>query len=294
MMRFTRRRGCVGRSDVPPFVFQPACRTCPGELGGATLLAMSGERGVSPKSPLRPYELLSYYYDAGWGTYSLRYPRILELVQARYGVRIESVLDMSCGTGRLVEAMRGKYDVAGSDISDAMLRLARNRNPDVDLRIGNMTTVDFGRRFDAVLCTYDSINYVLEDDEMTRTLANMRRHLVDDGHLFFDFNTPRLYREYHNDSIDRRINGRLIKQMLEYDPERHYGYTVFDFGDRQERHVQRAYEYAEMADLLHTVGFRVLTCFDGGTFTEVDRDPGGLAKIVVAARREEASYDDAG
>jgi SAM-dependent methyltransferase len=245
---------------------------------------MPGGNAESPNRAFRPYEVLSDYYDAGWGSYSLRYPRVLRYVEASYNARISSVLDISCGTGRLVEALREEYTVAGSDISEAMLRVARARNPGIDLRQGNMTSIEFGRRFDAVLCTYDSINYLLEDEEMTRALTNIRRHLVDDGHLFFDFNTPRLYREYHNDSIDRRINGKLIRQILEYDPQLRYGYTVFDFGDQQERHVQRAYEYGEMAGFLGTAGLKVVTCFDGGTFKEVRVNPGHLAKIVVAAR----------
>jgi ubiquinone/menaquinone biosynthesis C-methylase UbiE len=50
----------------------------------------------------------------------------------------ERVLDVGCGTGRTLDALRRLYgcDVVGIDASEAMLAVARSRLPGIDLQLG--------------------------------------------------------------------------------------------------------------------------------------------------------------
>jgi hypothetical protein len=52
---------------------------------------------------------------------------------------------------------------------------------------------DLGR-FDLVTCFDDSLNYLLEPDELASALASMARHLDASGLLLFDLNTLLAYR----------------------------------------------------------------------------------------------------
>ncbi len=124
------------------------------------------------------------YYDAlySWKDYAGEAERLHELIQARLpGAR--TLLDVACGTGKHLEALAERYDVAGVDLDPALLAIARERLPDVPLHEADMTAFDLGRRFDAVVCLFSAIGYMTTLEDMARALATMRDHMVDGGVL---------------------------------------------------------------------------------------------------------------
>jgi SAM-dependent methyltransferase len=63
-----------------------------------------------------------------------------------------SVLDAGCGTGRVaIELARRGVDVVGVDVDPSMLTTARNRAPGLSWVEADLTTLDLGRHFDAVV-----------------------------------------------------------------------------------------------------------------------------------------------
>ncbi|HSP79375.1 MAG TPA: class I SAM-dependent methyltransferase, partial [Myxococcaceae bacterium] len=68
------------------------------------------------------------YYEAIFGTDTVREMDFLEAVSSRYGTGGKLLLEPACGAGRLVEeAARRGYRVVGYDISEKMLAHARGR-----------------------------------------------------------------------------------------------------------------------------------------------------------------------
>jgi SAM-dependent methyltransferase len=61
-----------------------------------------------------------------------------------------SVLDVGCGTGALLDAVRPARGV-GVDLSPAMVRLARERFPRLQFRVGDAEALDAGEVFDRVM-----------------------------------------------------------------------------------------------------------------------------------------------
>jgi SAM-dependent methyltransferase len=86
--------------------------------------------------------------------------------------------------------LRSDYELVGVDLSPEMLAVARQKLPGVELVHADMTRVRLGRRFDAVLCLFDSINHLLRWAQWEALFDRAREHLEPDGVFVFDANTP--------------------------------------------------------------------------------------------------------
>lgn len=95
-----------------------------------------------------------------------------------------SLLDVACGTGvHLPHFAEQGFEVAGVDGSEAMLAIARRRNPTAGLVLGDLRTFDLGRRFDAVVCLFSGIGYLTDPADLTTAIATMAAHLEPGGVL---------------------------------------------------------------------------------------------------------------
>jgi SAM-dependent methyltransferase len=105
------------------------------------------------------------------------------------------LLDLACGTGKSTApfARRG-YDVAGCDISAAMLERARERVPSGRFVRGDLRDLPALGSFDALTCFGDSLNYLTSDEDLAAAFASARRNLAPGGALVFDVNTLATYR----------------------------------------------------------------------------------------------------
>lgn len=103
------------------------------------------------------------------------------IIKIMDGLAYESVLDVGCGTGSLLSEVmkRKKVAVAGLDISDKMLGIAKKRlGENADLRNGDSEHLPWkGNSFDIVTCT-DSFHHY---PNPAAVLKEMRRVLKLDG-----------------------------------------------------------------------------------------------------------------
>ncbi len=108
---------------------------------------------------------------------------------ARFSPR--SVLDAGCGTGRVGrELARRGIDVVGVDLDDEMLATARRKAPAVEWRTADLSAVDLGRRFDAIVMAGNVMIFLAPSTEGA-VLANMGRHLEPGGVLISGFQLQR-------------------------------------------------------------------------------------------------------
>lgn len=92
-----------------------------------------------------------------------------------------TLLDVACGTGKHLAALREHYDVEGLDLDPDILAIARQRCPEVPLHQGDMTDFNLGRRFDVVVCLFSSIGYARTVSRLRQTLQAMSRHVLAGG-----------------------------------------------------------------------------------------------------------------
>ncbi len=126
-----------------------------------------------------------------------------------------SVLDAGCGTGRVaLELARRGFDVAGVDNDADMLAYARSRNDRIDWVRENLSTVELGRSFDAIVMAGNVLVFARPEDRRP-IVATMARHLRQGGVLVNGSNeaggyTTALYDRWCSDAglrLDRRFGG---------------------------------------------------------------------------------------
>ncbi len=136
------------------------------------------------------YAAFARFYDAVQGDRADAADFVRSLLE-RDHPDARSVLELACGTGSILARLRPRYDVVGVDLSEEMLAVARRKLPGVELVHADMTRVRLGRRFDIVLCLYDSINHLLRRAQWEAVFDRAREHLEPDGVFVFDLNTER-------------------------------------------------------------------------------------------------------
>ena len=103
-----------------------------------------------------------------WKNYPEDADRIAEIL-ADLGVPDGSrVLEAACGTGAYLVPLARRYEIAGFDLSPAMLAIARRKLPGVELFEADMRSFEVAAPFDAVLCLFSSIGYLRDDADLRR------------------------------------------------------------------------------------------------------------------------------
>jgi ubiquinone/menaquinone biosynthesis C-methylase UbiE len=126
------------------------------------------------------------WYDAIYANIA-DYPRAVAQIDAivtkHLGPDDRTLLDVACGTGRLLQEFqkRGNYQVAGTDLDPEMLAVARNRLPDTPLYQSDMVELDLGQRFDVLTCLGSSLPAVETTDRLHQAIYRFAKHLKPNG-----------------------------------------------------------------------------------------------------------------
>jgi SAM-dependent methyltransferase len=106
------------------------------------------------------------------------YEHVFDAAGVTSGTR---VLDIGCGPGLAaqVASERGAL-VAGLDAAEASIRIARERTPDGDFRVGDMQHLPWPDRSFDVVTGFNAFQFA---DDTQQTLAEAKRVLTADGQL---------------------------------------------------------------------------------------------------------------
>lgn len=139
------------------------------------------ERKADPTQTQAIYERQAQAYDA---------QRSRSMFEARWLARFAAalpeqahVLDLGCGTGEPIARwfLAEGYHVTGVDFAEAMLRIARDRWPDVPWLQADMRQLDLGQRFDGIVA-WNSF-FHLTQTEQRACLTRLAAHLAPGGSL---------------------------------------------------------------------------------------------------------------
>jgi ubiquinone/menaquinone biosynthesis C-methylase UbiE len=139
----------------------------------------------------RTYDALAPSYDDFTLGYGYKYETWTATLVARAkeeGLRGERMLDVACGTGfSFIPLLERGWRVTGCDLSPAMIEAARAKVGDrAELLVADMRELPEIGEFDLIWSINSAMNYLLTTDELTATLAGMRRNLAPQGLALFD------------------------------------------------------------------------------------------------------------
>lgn len=225
---------------------------------------------------VRPYSLLAPVYDSMMR--SVAYPEWADYYESVFktcGTRIFEVYDIACGTGSLLlELFQKGYLLSGSDISPEMIAIARKKCErlalDIPLSVETMTTLREADSCDAVICSFDSMNYLTTPDEWQLCFTAVYSMLRSGGIFIFDVSTEKNSRQNFDKVLEvDRLNR--FKRISEYHPGTRMQVNRIEMviHDRvfAEEHRQRIYSISEVQSMISRSLFSVVSVFDHLTFS---------------------------
>ena len=199
------------------------------------------------------------------------------------------VLELGCGTGSMTELLAAEgYDMIGVDNADEMLLAASEKREqsghDILYLNQDMRAFELYGTVRAVVSVCDSLNYLLDNEDILACFRLVWNYLDPEGIFVFDFNTQYKYEMVIGDSViaENREDCSFIWENY-YDSEsciNEYDLTVFVkdpqasargqelFTRFQEVHLQRGYTLEEMISLIERSGLIYLKSYDADTMGE--------------------------
>lgn len=245
-------------------------------------------RGARVTRSVPPYRVSSRLYDRMVGeVLHQAWRENFERLERRYSPRLDLVADVACGTGLASRylAERG-CRVLAVDISPEILAQAAARlrgRPEVILLRQDMRYLSLPRRVPTMICANDSLNHLLEEEDLRQALASFHAALEEGGHLFFDLNTAYQLREGRDEEEwTFHIEGWRLAWRSEWDERTakaaltmRLERTEGEEGPWVEVHRERAYSQELVVSLLEKVGFHRVDVWDAA----------GLGKPGLRTRR---------
>lgn len=203
----------------------------------------------------------------------------IEEIFIKHQLQPKMILDLGCGTGTMTTKLaKNGYEMIGVDISPEMLFVAKEKADKEKLDIlylcQSMTELDLYGTVDCVLSICDSLNYLLETDELFETFCNVNNYLNPGGLFIFDLNMESKFEEMGDQTFAEVFDTCAYIWENEYNHQmkiNEYALTLFIENDGvykrfEEMHYERAYSIEEITRLLEKSGLKLEAVYEELTF----------------------------
>ena len=129
-----------------------------------------------------PYSQLALYYDKIMNHVDYKkWAKFIKTVLLHYNKKPKNIVELACGTGAIFEYLKSdKWLLFGGDQSYSMLQMANRKKAKIPCNYfcANFCFVPVRKEcFDVVLILYDSVNYIIDDADITHMFKEMNRIL---------------------------------------------------------------------------------------------------------------------
>lgn len=231
--------------------------------------------------------LFSKVYDAfGWNFYPEEFGELLLKWMKENEITVRSMLDIGCGTGVLCHVLQEHGIKAhGMDLSEEMIKVAREKYPEIPFEQGNMITYETPRRFDLVTSTCDAMNHILDPADLEQVMRHVHTYLAPGGYFLFDLLKEGETMECAPEDLGE-IDGTRLQFQIGRTEEGFVNLKIELFRDEEivqtEEIHERIYSPELTVELLKKAGFDQVWCTD-----RLLKESEHAATWFVIARKEE-------
>lgn len=221
-----------------------------------------------------------------------------------YGCKEGLVLDLGCGTGNITKRLqKAGYDMIGIDNSMDMLSIAMEKSSaqedestQILYLLQDMREFELYGTVAGVVSICDSLNYILEMDELIQVFKLVNNYLDPKGIFIFDCNTIYKFEEIIGEQTiaENRPESSFIWEN-EYQEDSHiniYDLTLYiqeddgRYSRYEETHYERAYTVEEIQYALAQAGLEYITAYDA--FTHEAPKPESERLYIIARENGKA------
>lgn len=194
------------------------------------------------------------------------------------GISEGRVCELGCGTGIMTEKFaQAGYDMIGLDNSVDMLALAREKQEETGTTTlylnQNMEEMELDGPVEAFLSVCDSMNYLLQEEQMAALFERVNQYLKPGGYFIFDLKTTYCYRNVIGNQtwVEQDEDVSYIWENYFYEDQdiNEYMLTIFrrqpdsELYERvEEAHYQRAYSVERLQEMLQEAGLSMVDSLD--------------------------------
>ena len=207
--------------------------------------------------------------------------RYLISLLKEYQVTDGTVVELGCGTGKMTRLLADAgYDMVGVDNSAEMLEIAGERQEeeernDILYLLQDMRELELFGNIRAIVSVCDSMNYILEPEDLKKVFELVKEYLAEDGVFIFDLNTVHKYRDLMGEctiSENREESSFIWENYFDEDEMvNEYDLTLFireedgRFLKYEETHYQKAFEISEVLEAVKEAGMELVAVYDAFT-----------------------------
>lgn len=245
------------------------------------------------------YGVFARFYDKLTGNveYKKRANYFRTLLCAQ-GLKGGTLLDLACGTGRLLYEMAAfGFDVIGVDASAEMLCIAQSHPKSGEVKplllCQRMQALDLYDTVDAVVCSLDSINHLTSPQDVKATFERVSLFLNPGGVFVFDVNTVYKHRNIlANNTFVYDLDELYCVWQNELDADTNTVEITLDFFEEDldayyrssETFSERAYAVDQLQKWLEDAGLTVTAVYEELTQIPPRED---TQKVVFTAVKQD-------
>lgn len=203
-----------------------------------------------------------------------RYADFIKTVCQREKVQNNSYLDLACGTGNLsVELAKDYKENFLIDLSEEMLSEAegklRSKQIKAKFVCQDIVQLNLNRKFDLITCCLDSVNYIIDLEDLKHFFRNVKLHLKEGGVFVFDLNSHyKISKVLGNNTFtfdseevfyswQNFYDDEIVDMNLSFFVKEGESYKRFD-----ECHTERAYKVEALTNLLNDTKLKIIGIYD--------------------------------
>ena len=182
------------------------------------------------------------------------------------------VLELASGTGKLGEAFSiFAKEFVFTDLASEMLKITDKQFNKICC---NMTKLPFKYKFNTVFSTFDSINYLMESEQVLSCFNEVEKILSEDGIFTFDVSL-----ELNSQKYLKHLNRKgkykefYYIQSSEYDSVNKIHLNKFSIKKEdklfEEVHQQKIYSIEEIIEISEKSELKLLDVFEAFTFEDL-------------------------